>query len=87
MHDLLADADPMSFTPHGSRKLASTLVSDTGAFACMNEASVRIDGDIAQANRLGVESTPVFMLGAVGDGKTMKPSIRINGAQPLDVFV
>jgi protein-disulfide isomerase len=88
MHDLLfAGAEPASLTSDSLRSRASSLAIDLGAFdMCMSSVADRTADDVEQANRLGVISTPIFMLGTVADSTDIAVSTQINGAQPLEVF-
>jgi predicted DsbA family dithiol-disulfide isomerase len=68
--------------------LASSLPIDIGAFdVCMGIPLPRVEENVAQARRLGIEGTPAFMLGSPADDGTIRLSTRINGVQQLDVFV
>jgi len=89
MHDLLfAGTEPTSLAPDAVRKLAASVPLDLAAFdACLDSVADRIAEDVSQASRLKTESTPVFFVGTVLDGGMVSLSTRINGAQPLEVFV
>lgn len=89
MHDLLfAGTEATSLAPDAVRKLAASLPLDVAAYdGCLDLVAGRIAEDISQASRLKAESTPVFFLGKVVDTGMVALSTRINGAQPLEVFV
>jgi len=62
-------------------------VSDVPTFDdCLLRIEARVARDVADAATLGVRSTPVFLLGVVGDNGTAAIRTRINGAHPLGVF-
>jgi protein-disulfide isomerase len=89
MHDLLFKiSEPTSLVPEEIRKLAASLQIDLKTFdACLGTVAERIESDVVQANQLGIRATPAFILGTVADDGTIALSTRINGAQPLEVFV
>lgn len=89
LHGLLfAGTVPRSLTPDSLRKLSSSLAIDVNAFdTCLEGVADRIAEDVAQASRLDIVSTPHFLLGKAAKGGTITLLTRINGAQPLDVFV
>jgi predicted DsbA family dithiol-disulfide isomerase len=61
---------------------------DEGAFSdCLSgPARVKIRDDLAEAQRLGLNSTPSFILGvAQPDGRVLIAT-KIRGAQPYEVF-
>jgi protein-disulfide isomerase len=49
-------------------------------------ALARIKQDQAEAGRLGVQSTPVFLIGHIDSKGTIKATKRINGAAPYETF-
>jgi protein-disulfide isomerase len=52
-----------------------------------NGAVDRVQADVEEGRRLGVESTPTFFIGTRQHDGTVQLLKRINGAVPLDVFV
>lgn len=88
MHDLLFDStEPAALAAPGLRAAAATLSLDLTAFDdCFATASERVDAQVSEAARLGVEFTPVFMIGRIEQGGIVRLATRINGAQSMDVF-
>jgi predicted DsbA family dithiol-disulfide isomerase len=69
-------------------KYATELQLDSGRFTdCVNGAKVsdKVKADLALAARLGIRSTPSFVLGQIRDGKVF-PIQKITGAVSYDVF-
>ena len=65
---------------------AKTIGLDPDAFdACVNEPGDKIRLDFEEGKRLGVMSTPTFLVGRL-DGETVRLVGRIRGAQPFSVF-
>jgi len=67
---------------------AKTLHLDAATFSkCLDGgAAARIKEDKAEASRLGVQSTPIFLIGRVDSKGTIKVTKRINGAAPYETF-
>jgi protein-disulfide isomerase len=67
---------------------AKDLHLDTTAFsACLEGGGTsRIKVDQTEASRLGLQSTPVFLIGRVDSNGTIKVTKRINGAAPYETF-
>jgi predicted DsbA family dithiol-disulfide isomerase len=67
---------------------AETLRLDKGTFArCLETlAAAEVAKEKAEATRLGLESTPVFLIGVADKSGTIRVVRKINGAQPVDVF-
>jgi protein-disulfide isomerase len=87
LHDLLFASEPTSLQPEPLRKLVASLRIDLEAFdTCVGGATERIASDLAQANRLGINATPAFVLGTISGDGTAALSTRINGARPFEVF-
>jgi protein-disulfide isomerase len=51
-----------------------------------DEANARVQADMSEAARWGIQSTPVFLIGKVGPGATVNISRRISGAQSFEAF-
>jgi protein-disulfide isomerase len=65
---------------------AKTVGLDADAFErCVNEPGDKIRLDFDEGTRLGVVSTPTFLVGRL-DGETVRLVGRIRGAQPFAVF-
>lgn len=87
MHDAIfsqqRELADTSFLAH-----AKALRLDAARFSkCLDEGvSARIKDDQAEAGRLGVQSTPIFLIGRVDSNGTIKVTKRINGAAPYETF-
>jgi protein-disulfide isomerase len=87
MHDAIfsqqRELTDASFLEH-----AKTLHLDTAIFSkCLDGgAAAQIKEDKAEASRLGVQSTPIFLIGRVDSKGTIKVTKRINGAAPYETF-
>ena len=46
----------------------------------------KVKGDTAEASRVGVNSTPTFIIGRLTKSGQMKALRKISGAQPFAVF-
>lgn len=55
--------------------------------ACLEDASAEVLADRAEAERLGITSTPTFLIGTVVDGDRIRVVRRVRGAYPPDVFM
>ena len=88
LHDqLFAVTEPTSLRPDFLRTLAASLQLDLKAFdSCVSNAAERIASDVAQANRLGINATPAFVIGTLTANDTVALSTRINGARSVEVF-
>jgi protein-disulfide isomerase len=53
---------------------------------CLTSVRPRIDADTADARRLGVESTPTFLIGEIGEDNVVTVRRRIMGAHDYDTF-
>jgi protein-disulfide isomerase len=67
---------------------AAALGLDLPSFdACLEGASAeRVQADIAEGMRLGIASTPTFLIGEVFSDGEVRVLSRIRGAYPYDVF-
>jgi protein-disulfide isomerase len=87
MHDAIfsqqRELTDTSFLNH-----AKALRLDTTTFSTCLEggATSRIKADQAEAGRLGVQSTPIFLIGRVDSNGTIRVTKRINGAAPYETF-
>lgn len=64
---------------------ANKLSLDAPRFkACMGEASLA--GDLDEAKRLGINSTPSFAIGVIDGRGSISVKAKIRGAQPVAVF-
>lgn len=61
---------------------------DSATFSkCLDGGAVaRIKEDQAEASRLGLQSTPIFLIGRIESNGTVKVTRRINGAAPYETF-
>jgi protein-disulfide isomerase len=59
---------------------------DTFSRCLASDAPGRIQADQSEASRLGVQSTPVFLIGRVDSRGAIKATKRINGAAPYETF-
>jgi protein-disulfide isomerase len=87
MHDRLF-ADQTTLDPVGLRRHAEGLGLDLDRFSkCFDRSSdSRLADDVAEAKRLGVRSTPTFLIGVVQSSGDVLVNTRIRGAQPLAVI-
>jgi predicted DsbA family dithiol-disulfide isomerase len=46
----------------------------------------KVKSDVAEAKRLGINSTPTFFVGRVQPDGAVNLMLKISGAQPADVF-
>jgi predicted DsbA family dithiol-disulfide isomerase len=54
---------------------------------CLDGAALkRVRDDIAEGRRLGVNSTPTFVIGVIQPDGKVSVRTRIQGAQPYEVF-
>lgn len=87
MHDAIfaqqRELADTSFLDH-----AKTLRLDSATFSrCLEGGALpRIKQDQAEAGRLGVQSTPIFLIGRIESNGTIKVTKRINGAAPYETF-
>jgi len=61
-------------------------IDNQGLQDCVEGADSAVRAEIAEGERLGVNSTPTFFLGALGKDGVVIIKRRINGAVPYDVF-
>jgi protein-disulfide isomerase len=87
MHDALfsqqRELAEASFSDH-----AKALHLDAATFSkCLDGGAVSgIKADQKEAVRLGIQSTPIFLIGRVDSKGTIKVTKRINGAAPYETF-
>jgi len=66
---------------------AEQMVSNQARFAaCLEADASNPDDDVQEGKRLGVTSTPTFLVGTVQPNGEVRVMTRIRGAQGLDVF-
>jgi predicted DsbA family dithiol-disulfide isomerase len=68
---------------------SQALALDTQAFrSCLDGGTMRgrVQRDLSEAQRLGLTSTPVFLIGTLGEKGTVRVTHKIVGAQPFPVF-
>jgi protein-disulfide isomerase len=86
MHDLLFQ-DQHALDSANLRVYAQRLGLDLAKFGdCLDAAPDILGPDIAEARRIGITSTPTFLIGAIQADRTVEVLSRINGAQPLEVL-
>jgi protein-disulfide isomerase len=86
MHDLLFQQDGGLDESRGSL-LASTLRLDRKAFdACLHRPHRSVTQDQASADRLGISSTPTFLIGTVQSDRSVKIAHVLIGAKPFARF-
>lgn len=87
MHDKLIEKQPSSYSEVLS--IAESLGLDCTAFdVCLKKHTTdnRIDDDLQQAGRLGIQAVPSFVVGTIGqDGNVLVQEV-ISGAHPISVF-
>ena len=69
-------------------KPAGALGLDVAAFSnCLDGTMLaKVQGDVAEASRLGVVATPTFLVGRKNPDGDVQLLGRIDGAQPIEVF-
>ena len=86
MHDLIF-ANQRLLTDAKLTGFGKELQLDTSAFAsCLDDVNVAVKLDQDEASRLGLQSTPIFLIGEIQPSGTIKVSRRINGAVGFEVF-
>lgn len=68
---------------------AKTVGLDVAAFsACLSQGThaARVQADMAAGNQIGIQGTPLFLIGRVGPNGELQVLKGINGAHPADVF-
>src|SRR5262249_47113271 len=86
MHDVLFQ-DQRSLEPPRLRVYAEQLRLDLPKFDdCVDAPPDILGPDLAEARRIGITSTPTFLIGAIQPDRTVEVVSRINGAQPLEVL-
>ena len=88
MHDRLF-ANQQALAMSDLLRHAQALELDLTAFqSCLadGKTSAKVREDLDEARRLGLTGTPTFMIGEVTEGRTVRVTKRIAGAQPLQVF-
>lgn len=86
MHDALFQ-DQHALEPPQLRAHAGRLGLDLPKFSeCIDAPPDILGPDLAEARRIGITSTPTFLIGAIQPDRTVEIVSRINGVQPLDVF-
>jgi protein-disulfide isomerase len=67
---------------------ARSLRLDAAQFSnCLKESALQaVKEDQAEAARLGLQSTPIFLIGRIQSDGTIKVTKRINGAAPYEAF-
>jgi protein-disulfide isomerase len=69
-------------------RIASTMPLDRKTFTTCrksSDAKARLDADVAEATKLGLDATPAFIIGRAGEDGTMR-GVVIRGAYPIDQF-
>lgn len=87
-HDRLF-ANQRALEPADLLAHAAAVGLDTGAFkACLDSGTMaaRVRQDIDAGTQLGVQGTPLFLIGRPGPGGTLTVVKGISGAQPFSVF-
>jgi protein-disulfide isomerase len=88
MHDRLF-ADPRHLSPADLGETAQSIGLDRALFgACLGRRTTaqRIDADIAEARRLGITSTPTFLLGTSAGEGHIDGARRLVGAAGIERF-
>jgi protein-disulfide isomerase len=86
MHDALF-ASQQRLSPPDLAAHAERLGLNSAGFAdCLPRSGSVIDGDIKEGNRLGVASTPTFLVGIVQPDGAVSLRTRIRGAQQFKMF-
>jgi protein-disulfide isomerase len=88
MHDVIY-ASQRTLTDDSFFGLAKSLNLDAGRFStCMfdPDALAKVKKDQAEASRLGLVSTPTFLIGRVRPDGTVDVTRRVNGAVPYETF-
>jgi protein-disulfide isomerase len=86
MHDVLFQ-DQHALEPSQLRVYAERLRLDLPTCGdCVDAPPDILGPDLAEAQRIGITSTPTFLIGAIRPDRTVEVVSRINGAQPLDVL-
>jgi protein-disulfide isomerase len=78
--DLLAPADLVNHAKEIGMEAASVETCLGGKFRSM------VTSDVELAKRVGVQSTPTFLIGIVNPDGSVRVTKKITGAQPADVF-
>jgi protein-disulfide isomerase len=87
LHDAMFSTSKRSPDPD---RLAIESGLDRQAFdTCMNQsfAVAAVHSDMAEAERLGLDGTPTFVIGRrVGDGLSVQPEVMLSGAESIERF-
>jgi protein-disulfide isomerase len=87
MHDQLFATD--SLTTDALKGHAQTVGVDVAVFdTCLSSGATsdRVKRDLLEAQRLGLNGTPAFLIGVIGDNGRVTVTKRITGSQPFAAF-
>jgi len=86
-HELFANQAQLT-SLDATRSLAATLEINQPLFSkCLKgETTAIVERHLSEAARLGIRSTPTFLIGRVGENGVVELSRKIAGAQTVDVF-
>lgn len=87
MHDAIYAGDE-ELTASSFAEYARTLKLDLDKFSgCLaGEATAKVKADQAEAARLGLQSTPIFLIGRIEPDGSVKITRRVDGAVPYETF-
>lgn len=86
MHDWLFENQASLNQPAVVAAAPALGMHEANFATCVDRAGPDVNRDTEEGKRLGVNSTPTFLLGVIGDDGLVSLRRRINGAVPYSVF-
>lgn len=86
MHDSLFTAPPKLDEPSLFARAVALGLNEEQFAKCMKDPDLEVQADIEAAKRLGIKSTPIFLIGYIVGDDTVQVSRVLVGARPAEDF-